>query len=59
MTIGAGRTVLQGTMRIDASLSSGDFRTLPEYDTTFVHLHHTGGSLHLMTLCGSGGVHAS
>ena len=30
MTIGAGRTVLQGTMRIDASLTSGDFAKLPE-----------------------------
>ncbi len=59
MTIGAGRTVLQWTMRIDASLSSGVFRTLPEYDATIAHLSRTRWSLHLMTLCGSGWVHAS
>lgn len=39
MTIGAGRTVLQGTMRIDASLSNGLFSTLPEYDATIAHLN--------------------
>ena len=35
MTIGAGRTILQGTMRIDASLSDGSFAKLPEFEATF------------------------
>lgn len=64
MTIGAGRTVLQGTMRIDASLTSGDFTKLPEFTKTLEHLRHEqiasrSRALHLFTLFGPGGVHAS
>ena len=59
MTIGAGRSVLQGTMRIDASLTDESFRKLPEYERTFNHIQKTKGALHLFTLFGPGGVHAS
>ena len=58
ITIGAGRTILQGTMRIDASLTDGSFAKLPEFNTTFTHIGNTG-ALHLFTLFGPGGVHAS
>ena len=59
MTIGAGRTILQGTVRIDAALSDGSFAKLPETIATFDHLSNHGGNLHLFTLFGPGGVHAS
>ena len=59
ITIGAGRTVLQGTVRIDVALSDGSFAKLPEYNDTMKHIEATNGSLHLFTLFGPGGVHAS
>ena len=59
MTIGAGRSILQGTMRIDAILTDESFRKLPEYEKSFDHIQKTKGSLHLFTLFGPGGVHAS
>ena len=59
ITIGAGRTILQGTVKIDASLSSGAFAQLPEYSHTLNHIAKNNGSLHLLTLFGPGGVHAS
>lgn len=46
-------------MKIDESLSSGNFKNLPEFQSTFSHIQKTNGSLHLFTLFGSGGVHSS
>ena len=59
MTIGAGRTILQWTMKIDACLTDGSFTKLPEYEKSFSHIKETNGSLHIFTLFGNGGVHAS
>lgn len=46
-------------MKIDACLTDGSFTKLPEYEKSFSHIKETNGSLHIFTLFGNGGVHAS
>ena len=56
LNIGAGRVVLQDTMRINDAIARGTFSShlAPAFD----HIRRTGGRLHLMGLLGPGGVHA-
>lgn len=58
LNLGAGRVVPQDIVRISASISGGEFFQLPPLLELGVRLRRTGGTLHLMGLIGSGGVHA-
>lgn len=59
MNLGAGRVVVQSLLRIRRAIESGDlFRSEPLIEL-FGEVKERGGTLHLMGLVGSGGVHAS
>jgi 2,3-bisphosphoglycerate-independent phosphoglycerate mutase len=58
LNLGAGRVVMQDLVRISESIRSGDFYRLPPFLELGAHLARTGGTLHLMGLVGTGGVHA-
>jgi 2,3-bisphosphoglycerate-independent phosphoglycerate mutase len=58
LNIGAGRVVMQDLVRISESIRTGDFFRLPPFVELGHHLKATGGTLHLLGLIGSGGVHA-
>ena len=58
LNIGAGRPVLQDLPRIDAAIADGSFFARPALiDAT--RRAHGGGTLHVVTLIGPGGVHAN
>ncbi|HEU5358762.1 MAG TPA: 2,3-bisphosphoglycerate-independent phosphoglycerate mutase [Gemmatimonadales bacterium] len=58
LNLGAGRVVMQDLVRIDQSIASGAFFQLEPLRALAAHLKRTGGTLHLIGLIGSGGVHA-
>jgi 2,3-bisphosphoglycerate-independent phosphoglycerate mutase len=58
LNLGAGRVVPQDLVRISESIRTGEFFRLPPFVALGHHLRQTGGTLHLIGLLGSGGVHA-
>ncbi len=58
LNLGAGRVVPQDIVRISQSIESGEFFRLPPLVELCDTLQRTGGTLHLLGLIGSGGVHA-
>lgn len=58
LTIGAGRIFFQSLPRITMSIEDGSFYDNPSLLKALEHAKQTGGRLHLMGLCSSGGVHA-
>ncbi len=58
LNLGAGRVVPQDLVRISESIASGGFYDIEPFRALGAHLRETGGTLHLMGLLGSGGVHA-
>ena len=58
LNLGAGRVVKQDMVRITEAVEDGSFFTLPAFVDACRSVRETGGTLHLMGLLGSGGVHA-
>lgn len=58
LNLGAGRVVLQDLVRISASIADGSFFRNAALKSACDHVKATGGTLHLMGLIGTGGVHA-
>lgn len=58
LNLGAGRVVMQDLVRISASIADGSFFRNAAFRSACDHVKTTGGTLHLMGLIGSGGVHA-
>ncbi|MGH7752541.1 MAG: 2,3-bisphosphoglycerate-independent phosphoglycerate mutase, partial [Gemmatimonadales bacterium] len=58
LNLGAGRVVPQDIVRISDSIASGEFFELPVLVDLCRAARQTGGTLHLLGLLGSGGVHA-
>src|SRR6267143_1988195 len=58
LNLGAGRVVPQDIVRISRSVTSGEFFRLPPLVQLCEDLKRRGGTLHLMGLIGTGGVHA-
>ena len=58
LNLGAGRVVPQDIVRISQSIASGEFFQLMPLADLVAALKHSGGTLHLLSLIGTGGVHA-
>ncbi|MEK7380563.1 MAG: 2,3-bisphosphoglycerate-independent phosphoglycerate mutase [Gemmatimonadota bacterium] len=58
LNLGAGRVVPQDLVRISRSIDDHSFETLAPVVELCEYLRSTGGTLHLIGLLGSGGVHA-
>ena len=58
LNLGAGRVVPQDIVRISRSITSGEFYTLPPLVNLCRTLKRRNGTLHVMGLLGTGGVHA-
>jgi len=58
LNLGAGRVVAQDMVRISQSIESGEFFRLPPLVELCETVKRRGGTLHLMGLIGTGGVHA-
>src|SRR5690349_3093194 len=58
LNLGAGRVVAQDMVRISQSIASGEFFRLPPLVELCETVKRRGGTLHLMGLIGTGGVHA-
>ena len=58
LNLGAGRVVMQDLVRITESISNGSFFTNQALLEACRQVKQNGGTLHLMGLIGSGGVHA-
>src|SRR5256714_12861737 len=58
LNLGAGRVVLQDLVRISSAIADGSFYTNPALVGACRQVKGNGGTLHLMGLIGSGGVHA-
>lgn len=58
LNLGAGRVVRQDLVRINQSVDDGDFGSLAVLKELAETVRGTGGTLHLVGLLGSGGVHA-
>ena len=58
LNLGAGRVVAQDLVRISQSIDSGEFFKLPPLLQLCDETRRQGGTLHLMGLIGTGGVHA-
>ena len=58
LNLGAGRVVPQDIVRISQAIESGEFFTLPPLVELCARVRHRRGTLHLLGLIGSGGVHA-
>src|SRR5437868_289776 len=58
LNLGAGRVVPQDIVRISQAIQSGDFFGLPPLVELCGRVKQRGGTLHLLGLIGSGGVHA-
>jgi len=58
LNLGAGRVVAQDIVRISQAVARGEFFRLAPLVDLCAALRKSGGTLHLMGLIGSGGVHA-
>jgi 2,3-bisphosphoglycerate-independent phosphoglycerate mutase len=58
LNLGAGRVVPQDLVRISQAIESGAFVRLPPLVELCARVKRRGGTLHLLGLLGSGGVHA-
>jgi 2,3-bisphosphoglycerate-independent phosphoglycerate mutase len=58
MTIGAGRVLDQDFIRINKSISSGDFEDKPAFNNLFEHIKKNKSTLHTIGLVSPGGVHS-
>jgi len=58
MTIGAGRVLDHDLVRIDKSISNGQFSCNPAFIVLFDHVKENNSTLHLMGLLSPGGVHS-
>ncbi|PYP72464.1 MAG: 2,3-bisphosphoglycerate-independent phosphoglycerate mutase [Gemmatimonadetes bacterium] len=58
LNLGAGRVVPQDIVRISQSIQSGEFFRLPPLVGLCDEVGRRGGTLHLLSLIGTGGVHA-
>jgi 2,3-bisphosphoglycerate-independent phosphoglycerate mutase len=58
LNLGAGRVVMQDLVRISSAITDGSFYTNPALTAACRQVKSTGGTLHLLGLIGSGGVHA-
>ena len=58
LTIGAGRLIRQDLIRINEALEDNFFDKSPMLDALAAQLKTSGGTLHLMGLISSGGVHS-
>jgi 2,3-bisphosphoglycerate-independent phosphoglycerate mutase len=58
LNLGAGRVVAQDLVRISQSIASGEFFQIPALVTLCDATRRRGGTLHIMGLIGTGGVHA-
>src|SRR5438094_10338993 len=58
LNLGAGRVVMQDLVRIGASINDGSFFQNPVFVQACEHAKRSGGTVHIMGLIGSGGVHA-
>jgi 2,3-bisphosphoglycerate-independent phosphoglycerate mutase len=59
LNLGAGRPVLQDLPRIDTAIDDGSFDERPAFDRAIDRAISGGGTLHLISLVGPGGVHAN
>src|SRR5690242_18749274 len=58
LNLGAGRVVVQDLVRIGESIRDGSFFENPVFVEACEHAKRNNGTVHLMGLIGSGGVHA-
>ncbi|MEP6618624.1 MAG: 2,3-bisphosphoglycerate-independent phosphoglycerate mutase [bacterium] len=58
LNLGAGRVVMQDLVKISQAISDGSFFTNPVFVAACQQVKRNGGTLHLVGLIGSGGVHA-
>ena len=58
LNLGAGRVVPQDMVRISQSITSGEFFVLAPLTELIAALQRSNGTLHLLSLIGTGGVHA-
>jgi 2,3-bisphosphoglycerate-independent phosphoglycerate mutase len=58
LNLGAGRVVPQDIVRISQSIESGEFFRIPALLELVENTRRQGGTLHIMGLIGTGGVHA-
>jgi 2,3-bisphosphoglycerate-independent phosphoglycerate mutase len=58
LNLGAGRVVMQDLVRISSAITDGSFYTNPALAGACRQVKSNGGTLHLLGLIGSGGVHA-
>ena len=58
LNLGAGRVVVQDLVRISAAIGDGSFYTNDAFVAACRHASAHGGTLHLVGLLGTGGVHA-
>jgi 2,3-bisphosphoglycerate-independent phosphoglycerate mutase len=58
LNLGAGRVVMQDLVRISSAITDGSFYTNPALTAACGQVMSNGGTLHLLGLIGSGGVHA-
>ena len=58
LNLGAGRVVPQDIVRISQSIESGEFFRIPALTELVEHTRRHDGTLHVMGLIGTGGVHA-
>jgi 2,3-bisphosphoglycerate-independent phosphoglycerate mutase len=59
MNIGAGKILFQDLPRITRAIGDGTFMKNPMFEQAAHHVAKSGGTLHLMGLISSGGVHSS
>lgn len=58
MSIGAGRIVFQELSRINNAISNGSFFSNPAFSQSIEHIKKTNGTLHILGMASSGGVHS-
>ncbi len=59
LNLGAGRPVLQDLPRIDAAIADGTFFERPAFLEACARARSSHGRMHIVSLVGSGGVHAN
>ena len=59
LNLGAGRAVPQDIVRISQAVRGGEFYQIPALADLCSRVRRSGGTLHLLGLVGSGGVHAT